>query len=611
MPVWTLQSPMSSSGNYVVGLHGGGYVLQPTLFHWLDYAAMARDTGATVVVPIYPLAPQGTAATVVPQIADLISALIDQHGAENVSVYGDSAGGGLALAAVQELVRRGDPVPSHMVLISPELDVTLSDPASHTIDDPYLNASEVQAWGRLWAGDLDPADPRVSPLFGSLSGLPPTAVYSGSLDLLSPDTLRLRERALAEGADFTFVLRKGLIHDWAALLRSSARGGRRSPRHLSTARPRFRCLPRRGTSNRGPVDDQRARHRHPDARRPVDGPGTHRRDGAPLADVSVLTANAQPNATAAPATFTGQPSIVSQVFTGFYRVLGAVGDFLGVDLTTPLGQLISSDSPPRFTTLGLNVQRSEFEGMPVWTLQSPGSTSEKTVVAIHGSAFILQPTLFHWLNYAAMARNTGATVIVPIYPLVPQGGTAGTVVPAMADLISSQIDQHGAENVSVYGDSLGGTIALAAVQELVRRGDPVPSHMVLISPALDLTLSNPAIQFVDDPVFSRLLPTLRKNAQLWAGDLDLTDPLVSPLFGSLAGLPPTAVYFGNLEILAPDVLILQDKALATPGADFTFILRKGEIHDWAAITILPETQAVLPDIYQQLGIGSKAVLNPA
>ena len=207
--------------------------------------------------------------------------------------------------------------------------------------------------------------------------------------------------------------------------------------------------------------------------------------GAPTPALSGLTVNAQLDATAEPATFTGEPSFVSQVFAGFYRVLRAVGDALGVDLTTPLGHLLSSDSPPRFTTLGLNVQRSEFEGMPVWTLQSPGSTSEKTVVAIHGSAFIFPPTLFHWLNYAAMARNTGATVIVPIYPLVPQGGTAGTVVPAMADLISSQIDQHGAENVSVYGDSLGGTIALAAVQELVRRGDPVPSHMVLISPALD------------------------------------------------------------------------------------------------------------------------------
>jgi len=228
-------------------------------------------------------------------------------------------------------------------------------------------------------------------------------------------------------------------------------------------------------------------------------------------------------------------------------------------------------------------------------------------VAIPGSAFIFSPTIFHWFNYAAMASNTGATVIVPIYPLVPQGGTAGTVVPAMADLISAQIDQHGADNVSVHGDSLGGTIGLAAVQELVRRGDSVPSHMVLISPALDLTFSNPAIQFVDDPVFSRQLPTAHKNPQLWAGDLDLTDPMVSPLFGSLAGLPPTAVYFGNLEIFAPDGLVLQDKALATQGADFTFILRKGEIHDWALNTILPETIAVLPDIYQQLGlIGSEA-----
>jgi acetyl esterase/lipase len=101
-----------------------------------------------------------------------------------------------------------------MVLISPWLDVTLSDPASQTIDDPVLNYSELKGWGLLWAGDLDPADPRVSPLFGSLEGLPPTVVYSGSLDLLSPDALRLRERALAEGADITFVLRKGLLHIW-------------------------------------------------------------------------------------------------------------------------------------------------------------------------------------------------------------------------------------------------------------------------------------------------------------------------------------------------------------------------------------------------------------
>ncbi len=251
------------------------------------------------------------------------------------------------------------------------------------------------------------------------------------------------------------------------------------------------------------------------------------------------------------------------------------------------------------------MQRGEFEGMPVWTLQSPGSSSGKTVVAVHGGAFIAHPNIFNWLDYAAMASDTGATVMVPIYPLVPQG-TAGTVVPAMADLVSAQIDQHGAENVSVYGDSAGGDIALAAVQELVRRGDPVPSHMVLSSPGLDLTLSNPAIPLTNDPVLSGSVAHLHRIHQQWAGVLDLTDPLVSPLYGSLTGLPPTAVYAGSRDAVAPDVLVLQDKALATPGADFTFILRTGEPHDWAVITILPETQAVLPDIYRQLGLASAA-----
>ena len=243
-------------------------------------------------------------------------------------------------------------------------------------------------------------------------------------------------------------------------------------------------------------------------------PGITGNIGAPTSALSGLTVNAQLDATAAPATFTGKPSIVSRAFTAAFRVLHAVGDFLGVELRIPVLRLISSDSPPWFSTLGLNVQHGEFEGMPVWTLQSRGSTSEETVVAIHGGAFIVQPTIFHWFYYAAIVRDTGATVIVPLYPLVPEGGTAGSVVPAMADLISAQIDQHGAENVSVYGDSAGGTIALAAVQELVRRGDPVPSHMVLSSPALDATLSNPAIQFVDDPylrVSSRLCTLLPNN----------------------------------------------------------------------------------------------------
>ena len=216
-PVWMLSPAAGGSGRVVVGVHGGAYVGEIGWMHWWVYAGIVRGTGATLIAPIYPLAPVGTAAVVVPQMADLLSTLISEHGAEALGVVGDSAGAGLAMAAVQELVRRQAATPARLVLISPWLDVTVSDPASADIDDPMLDAAGLAVCGRMWAADLDPADPRVSPLFGPLAGLPPTAVYAGSLDLLYPDTTRLQQRARRESADIEFTLREGLLHAWAGI----------------------------------------------------------------------------------------------------------------------------------------------------------------------------------------------------------------------------------------------------------------------------------------------------------------------------------------------------------------------------------------------------------
>ena len=122
-------------------------VYQPTIFHWLNYAAMARDTGATVVVPLYPLAPQGTAATDVPAMADLISSQIDQHEAR-MSVCTATPPAVWRWPQCWSWCVAVTPVPSHMVLASPPLDATFSDPASYTIDDPALNVYEARdVWG--------------------------------------------------------------------------------------------------------------------------------------------------------------------------------------------------------------------------------------------------------------------------------------------------------------------------------------------------------------------------------------------------------------------------------------------------------------------------------
>jgi triacylglycerol lipase len=121
--------------------------------------------------------------------------------------------------------------------------------------------------------------------------------------------------------------------------------------------------------------------------------------------------------------------------------------------------------------------------------------------------------------------------------------------------------------------------------------------MVLLSPWLDVSLTNPNIPLVHDP----LLPVVPGQVigREWAGNLPENNFMVSPLYGSLNGLPPTYVYEGSADILAPDVLVLQHNAALT-GAPISFTLAKGEIHDWIILTV--DGPQYWPQINQELGI---------
>jgi triacylglycerol lipase len=248
----------------------------------------------------------------------------------------------------------------------------------------------------------------------------------------------------------------------------------------------------------------------------------------------------------------------------------------------PLSWAIGNSPPPLLNLLlGETVQYTSYQGMSVVQI-TPAHPTGEYVVAIHGGAFIFPPSFFHWINYSVTAYQTGATFEVPIYPLLQQGGTAGTVVPTMAGLISSQIAAHGAQNVSVVGDSAGGNLALAAAQYMVSHGDPVPASMVLLSPWLDIS--------ADQGI-----------GQVWAGGLSVTNPMVNPLYGSLTGLPPTYVYSGSLDPLSAQAAVLQQAALAA-GAPFNFVLFPGGIHDWVLLT--PFGLPYWPQINQELGIAA-------
>ncbi|GAA2535343.1 alpha/beta hydrolase fold domain-containing protein [Mycolicibacterium diernhoferi] len=218
--VWEF-TPREPSGKTVIAVHGGGFILEPIALHWIDYADMARRTGATVVVPLYPLATteRGAAVNIVPGMADFIAARIAADGAENVSIYADSAGPNLALGAIREMVLRGDELPSSMVLISFTPDLSLSNPAAFEIDDPILDLDNLEFYSGVnhWGDGLDPRDPMISPLFLEeevLAALPPTTIYVGSLEFVLPDTLLFHQRAVAAGASVSTVVGVGQYHDW-------------------------------------------------------------------------------------------------------------------------------------------------------------------------------------------------------------------------------------------------------------------------------------------------------------------------------------------------------------------------------------------------------------
>jgi epsilon-lactone hydrolase len=216
---YTAPSANPRAGNYVLFLHGGGYINEIVRAHWRFVAYLTRHARVRCVVPIFPLAPRATAKEVVPAMGDLLRKLLEDAGSAKVTVVGNSAGAGLGLAAAQWLRDSGSRQPNALALISPVLDASISRPEQREIAarDPLLDIPGLIEAGRLYAGDLDVAHPYVSPLNGDFSGLAPMIVFSGTLDLLYPDSIDLAAKAQAAGVPIELHLQKGQPHNYAGM----------------------------------------------------------------------------------------------------------------------------------------------------------------------------------------------------------------------------------------------------------------------------------------------------------------------------------------------------------------------------------------------------------
>ncbi len=216
------------SGNVartIIYIHGGAYVANMMMHQWNLVEGLAMQNRARVVVPHYPLAPENDWQPAFAMMRALCDSLVAEVGAENIVLTGDSAGAGFALSLAQMLRDEGQPLPAKMVLYSPWLDLREENPEQDAYDaaDPML-ARPVLVWSaRHWAGETALDDPRISPVFGDIRGMPPMLVFSGTADLLHPDALALFAKAQADGCDLRLIIGERMTHAWSVLETSEAR----------------------------------------------------------------------------------------------------------------------------------------------------------------------------------------------------------------------------------------------------------------------------------------------------------------------------------------------------------------------------------------------------
>ena len=196
-------------------LHGGAYLLGSPATHRQMLSFIARESGVRALLPDYSLAPEK------PYPAGLNDCLTVYRGllaaganARHMLIGGDSAGGGMTLAALLSLREAGDDLPAAVVLLSPWLDLTASGESMRTRarQDPWFRPDYMKEIARMYCPEGDLKDPVVSPVFADATGLPETLIQVGDHEILLSDSIRLADKISASGGKVTLQVWPEMWH---------------------------------------------------------------------------------------------------------------------------------------------------------------------------------------------------------------------------------------------------------------------------------------------------------------------------------------------------------------------------------------------------------------
>jgi epsilon-lactone hydrolase len=248
------------------------------------------------------------------------------------------------------------------------------------------------------------------------------------------------------------------------------------------------------------------------------------------------------------------------------------------------------------TTAAVTCERVSAGGVDGEWISPADAPLDKAILYFHGGGFRIGSVVSHRDLIARIALASGCRVLAINYRLAPEHRFPAALDDALA-AYGWMLDRGlKSDNIAFAGDSAGGNLVLAAMLALRDRGLPLPVSAVLMSPWTDLAATGASyVTRADaDPIHQRpMILALAKN--YLGGQGDPCDPLVSPLYADLTGLPPLLIQVGDRETVLDDSLVFADKARAA-GIDVSLEVWDGMIHVFQMFGELAEAHQAIASI---------------
>lgn len=237
----------------------------------------------------------------------------------------------------------------------------------------------------------------------------------------------------------------------------------------------------------------------------------------------------------------------------------------------------------------------DIDGIPGRWVVAPGARDDAFVVYFHGGGYIMGSLDSHQELMGRISRACQAKVLGVDYRMAPEH-----VYPAaVEDGVRSYewLLEQGADpsRVMLAGDSAGGGLTMASLLSIRDKGGKLPIGAFMFSPWTDLTGSGESgtNRAEADPMIT--LPALLEIAEIYYAGSDPTDPLISPVFADLSGLPPLLIQVGDAEVLLDDASRLADNAKSA-GVMALYQVWDEAFHVFQAIPHLPEAADALQKV---------------